>query len=145
MRSAAVTGLIDASCRAIARLDREDPVGEHVLRLIERVEASRTWADLALAIRVIEPVFDRLAEWPPPPGAPAPDTYPHDAEDERDALRRADAMRWLAAVTALQALELGPGSPMARALAAGAVALAAGDAAGLGWIVSAVGLSRAPG
>ena len=143
MRGAAVTGLIDAACRAIARLDGDDVLGERLLCLIERAEASRSWADLALAIRLVEPLFDRLAGWPAPPGTPAPDTYPHQHDQERDALRRADAMRWLAAVTALQALELGPGSPMARALASGAVALAGGDGTGLGWIVSAVGLSRA--
>lgn len=143
MRGTAVTGLIDAACRAIAQLDRDDVLGERLLYLIERAEASRSWADLALAIRLVEPLFDRLAEWPAPLGAPAPDIYPHGLHEERDPLRRADAMRWLAAVTALQALELGPGSPMGRALASGAVALARGDATGLGWIVSAVGLSRA--
>ncbi len=143
MRGAAVTGLIDAACRAIARLDRDDVLGERLLCLIERAEASRSWADLALAIRMIEPLFDRLAEWPPPPGTPDADAYPYEHDEERDPLRRADGMRWLAAVTALQALELGPGSPMARALACGAVSLARGDADGLGWIVSAVGLSRA--
>ena len=142
MRGAAVTGLIDAACRAVARLDRDDPLGERLLCLIERVEASRTWADLALAIRLLEPLFDRLAEWPPPPGAPESDSYPGERDDDRAALRRADAMRWLAAITALQALELGPGSPMARALASGAVSLARGESGGLGWIVSAVGLSR---
>ena len=34
--------------------------------LVEQAKAAECWADLALAIVAAEPIFERLATWPPP-------------------------------------------------------------------------------
>lgn len=145
MRRGLSAQLVGSASRARAQLDPGDPLGDTLLSVIGHAERSEGWADLALAIRLIEPLFDRLADWPSPCAQPEPDVFPSEDLEERDALRRVDTMRWLAAMAALQAVELGPSSPMALALAAGAVALARGEAEGLGWIVSAIKLSRTEG
>lgn len=136
--------LIASAALARARLHREDPLSGLLVRFAEGLRHCDDWADLALTIATIQPVIDRLGSWPRP--APAGDAHPFppapDDECDDDALARIDTLRWLSAMAAMQALELGEGSPMALALAAAATALWEGDSDGVGWMMAAVRLSR---
>lgn len=124
-------------------LGPNDPLLAVVEGLVAQAEAAESWADLALAILSAEPIFERLATWPPPAVDPIPSEFLREEPDESQqaALARI-AMHWLATVAALEALEQGQQSEMARVLAAGAIALHCGAADGIDWLLRAIELSR---
>lgn len=135
--------LVASAARARALLPPEDPLSDLLARFVERLRRGNRWADLALAIAMIQPLIDRLRTWPPPASArgehPFPPAGARESDDE--ALSRIDTLRWLSAMAALQALALGEEAPVALALAAGAIALWEGDSDGVGWLMEAVRLS----
>jgi hypothetical protein len=135
--------LVASATRARALLSPDDPLSDLLARFVARVGRGDRWTDLAVAIAMIEPLIDRLRTWPPPASTPDEHPFPPPCACECDeaALSRIDALRWLSAMAALQALELGQGTPMARALAVGAIALWEGDSDGVGWMTAAVRLS----
>lgn len=136
--------LVASATRAHALLSPDDPLSDLLVRFVERVRRGDQWADLAVAIAMIQPLIDRLRTWPPPASAPDEHPFPPAAacDCDEEVLSRIDTLRWLSAMAALQALELGEGAPMALALAAGAIALWEGDSDGVGWMMAAVRLSR---
>ena len=139
-RHAGTAGLVERARRARARLDPADPVCETLEPLI--TQGSGLGIDEAM--RLARPVFDHLSAWPRPDARRRADTHLNEDREVRRALTDRSARGWLATTTALQALEMGPGTPMARAIAAAAVALSRGEPEGLDWLVAAVRLSRSP-
>lgn len=139
-RRASGAGLAERARRARARLDPADPVCATLDALIARA------ADLRVdqALGLVGPVFAHLAAWPAPEARRRADMRLNEDIEVRRALADPSARSWLAATAALQALEMGPGTPMARAIAAGAVALSEGELEGLDWLSAAVRLSRPP-
>ncbi len=130
--------LVDAARHAWAVLDPGDPARDVLAALIESDPPG-----LERAIDMIGPIFGHLERWPaadpPPPRGAARARGPQVTH----LLGDPEAIRWLAATSALQALELGPVSAVGRAVAAGAVALWRGDPEGFAWLATAVRLSRA--
>lgn len=139
-RHGGAAGLIDRARRARARLDPGDPVKEILDALIDAAPGLGTDE----VVRLVGPVFAHLESWPAPEPRRRADTRLNDDIEVRRAMTDASARSWLAATAALQALEMGPATPMARAIAAGAVALSRGELEGLEWLGAAVRLSRPP-
>lgn len=137
-RHDATAGLVERARRARARLDPADPVCDTLRPLIARGPG----LGIDEAMRLARPVFDHLSAWPEPDPRRRADDRLNDDRGVRRALADRSARGWLATTAALQALEMGPGTPMARAIAAGAVALSRGEPEGLDWLAAAVRLSR---
>jgi hypothetical protein len=128
--------LVEAARRAHAALDPWDPVRERLSPLAED-------GDPSAHVRRAGPLIAHLAGWPAPgtrPGARDGVAAGHLGVDAREWGR--EILGWLAAMTALQAVEAGPGSEVGRTLAAGAVALWRGDRDGLSWLAAGIRLSR---
>ncbi len=137
-RHDATAGLVERARRARGRLDPADPVCDTLRPLIARGSG----LGIDEAMRLARPVFDHLSAWPEPDPQRRADARLNDDRGVRRALADHSARGWLATTAALQALEMGPGTPMARAIAAGAVALSRGEPEGLDWLAAAVRLSR---
>lgn len=137
-------GAADLAARARRVRARLDP-GDRLAEVLDPLAAAHTGIGVDEMLRLARPLFVHLSGWPAPEPRRRADERLNEDVEVRRAMSNPSARGWLAATAALQALEMGPGTPMARAIAAGAVALWQGELEGLEWLAAAVRLSRGPG
>lgn len=133
--------LVEAARRVRARLDPCDPVQVGLRPLAEDGDPN----DAAEAHRRAGSLIAHLAGWPAPGRPGLTDAVAAGGIGRAGEGWEEEIGAWLAAMMALQAVEVGAESALGRALAAGAVALWHGEPEGLSWLAAAVRLSRLPG